>query len=329
MNIKKVGSPQELIFEIRNRISKLSTNDVESCDEVVTENCDVEAGTDLDPETEEVLHFLGEKGYDTDAQTVRNYSDAVAEYMDMSREAYKAEGMESPYTLDQWYEDTKMNYPDELDDLPMKVESAVVADEYKPIDKSAAGGPDPDLAFAIEQGVTDEVFGRHDFIDDVEVYCGIDGITTTVTLDIDHDGQILDFSMPYEQLGLDEDSLSDDIDVIADDIDAELDEIGSIEESTSTGNIGVAPEVIEGVEDDDMYEYDEHEEKDPLANVSYDEVVDWFYDHATAYEDIIDWYDVSDISALSWDEIMDWVSEHPGLEEDLWYHFRDRAEIVD
>jgi hypothetical protein len=66
----------------------------------------------------EVLDFLGSKGYDTSNREVRNYADAVAEYIDMSRQAYQSMGEESPYTVEQWYDDTLMNYPYELEDLP-------------------------------------------------------------------------------------------------------------------------------------------------------------------------------------------------------------------
>ena len=64
--------------------------------------------------TKEVLKFLGNKGFDTTAKTVMNYADAVAEYVDMVR------SVEGKYDLEDWYKDTKLNYPEEFDGLPLK-----------------------------------------------------------------------------------------------------------------------------------------------------------------------------------------------------------------
>lgn len=66
-------------------------------------------------DTKSVLDFLGSKGYDTSSDDVKNYADAVAEYIDMSDE---------DYPLDQWYKDTQMNYPEDLEELP-RVDSCV------------------------------------------------------------------------------------------------------------------------------------------------------------------------------------------------------------
>ena len=69
---------------------------------------------EYDPVTKEVIQFLDYKGYDTSDRRVRNYANAVAEYIDMAREAL------GEYSLEDWYKDTKMNYPEDLKDLKLK-----------------------------------------------------------------------------------------------------------------------------------------------------------------------------------------------------------------
>ena len=89
-------------------------DEVEECDMIMSA---------VDQPTKEVLDFLAKKGYDTDDREVKNYADAVAEYIDMAREA------EGSYTLDQWYKDTKVNYPDELEGLPMIQSSTIMSSD--------------------------------------------------------------------------------------------------------------------------------------------------------------------------------------------------------
>ena len=67
---------------------------------------------------DDVLKFLEAKGYDTSTFEVKSYAEGVADYMDMSRQAYENNDMDWPYTLDQWYKDTQQNYGYILDDLP-------------------------------------------------------------------------------------------------------------------------------------------------------------------------------------------------------------------
>lgn len=131
-NYTKYSSLDQMIQSFQNRINELSGSqgDVDSSFDYPDDLVDLENGeyeshatepvnASVDGPTQEVLNFLASKGYDTSDKSVINYADAVAEYMDMSRQAYEREGMESPYSLDQWYEDTMMNYPQELEDLPM------------------------------------------------------------------------------------------------------------------------------------------------------------------------------------------------------------------
>ena len=68
----------------------------------------------LDKETIEVLRYLDHEGYDADAKDVRNYADAVAEYIDMIRSTGE------DYSVADWYRDTTENYPEELSDLSIR-----------------------------------------------------------------------------------------------------------------------------------------------------------------------------------------------------------------
>ena len=85
----------------------------------------IESATDAVVTIDTVLNFLSSKGYDISTDEVKNYAEGVVEYMDMSRQAYEKEGMDWPYTLDQWYKDTQQNYPEDLAELPKTaIESA-------------------------------------------------------------------------------------------------------------------------------------------------------------------------------------------------------------
>ena len=57
----------------------------------------------------EVLDFLKKKGFDISAESTQNYAEAVAEYLDYSPEEY---------SLEDWFKDTEMNYPEDLRLLP-------------------------------------------------------------------------------------------------------------------------------------------------------------------------------------------------------------------
>lgn len=122
MKISK-GNPEQLRKAVNRQIAKLQG--VEECSDITT--ADDEINDTLNATTmiaasqfpvEDVLEFLASKGYDTSAFEVKSYAEGVANYMDMSREAYEHEDMEWPYTLEQWYKDTQQNYGYELEDLP-------------------------------------------------------------------------------------------------------------------------------------------------------------------------------------------------------------------
>lgn len=91
---------------------------------------------------------------------------------------------------------------------------------------------DQDYLWDLIEAAREEIIGRHSFVDDVDIVAMEDGLETNVEIDpsyiaelaeVGEDDMSTTFFMPYEQLTLDEDSISEDADVIADDVDAELD----------------------------------------------------------------------------------------------------------
>lgn len=74
---------------------------------------------------DEVLEILYDNGYDIDSEDVQNYAWDAADYICMTRD-YGEE-----YSVDQWWEDTSDNYPEDLEELPMleKLEEDIDASE--------------------------------------------------------------------------------------------------------------------------------------------------------------------------------------------------------
>lgn len=212
--IARRGTPEQLLNMVENKLEDLNASeDVSSCNETPITSSD-----DVDEIEEELTRKFEAEGYDVSAEAVINTIQAAAEYLEM----YKDEGED--YSVDEWWEDTKMNYPEVFEDI----EEFKYSDQ--PIESAENMGFD-DLIYEVIQAATDEVYGRHgEIIDDVEMeyFEGYDqtkdAILTAVTLDDEHDNEILNFELPISMLTLDEDSISDDADVIADDIDVELDE---------------------------------------------------------------------------------------------------------
>lgn len=69
-------------------------------------------------DTDTVMDFFTYKlGWDAECPGIREYAESVADYMNMSADAWNEAGDISPYTLEQWYSDTKMNYPEELEEF--------------------------------------------------------------------------------------------------------------------------------------------------------------------------------------------------------------------
>lgn len=66
---------------------------------------------------QQIAKFLERKGYDMDSDDAMNYVWGVAEYIQQARDAGE------DYSIEEWYKDTKQNYPEDLRSLPKKVES--------------------------------------------------------------------------------------------------------------------------------------------------------------------------------------------------------------
>lgn len=122
------GSPQELQMLVENRLDRLESGVDASFvypeDLIDLENGEYEshvtepinAATDFKKLASDVLKFLANKGFDIASNSVRKYADAVAEYIEQARE-------HTNYSIEEWYNETKHNYPEDLRELP-KVEAA-------------------------------------------------------------------------------------------------------------------------------------------------------------------------------------------------------------
>lgn len=62
----------------------------------------------------ELTSFLDDREYDTSDPEVKEYIDSAAEYIQMSRDAGNT------YSVEEWYKDTKENYPEDLKELKKK-----------------------------------------------------------------------------------------------------------------------------------------------------------------------------------------------------------------
>lgn len=70
--------------------------------------------------TSDILDFLKKKGFDTSSEVTQNYADGVFDLLIYSPD---------PVSLEDWYEETKFNYPEDLEDLPRLDEA--LSDEAK------------------------------------------------------------------------------------------------------------------------------------------------------------------------------------------------------
>lgn len=116
------GTPEQFIDAVERQIAYLQGENIADAEAAgdYTDNV-LTAATEISAShfpVEDVLDFLAAKGYDVSTSEVKSYAEGVADYMDMSREAYEHEDLDWPYTLEQWYKDTQQNYGDELEDLP-------------------------------------------------------------------------------------------------------------------------------------------------------------------------------------------------------------------
>jgi len=211
MKSMKKGSPEKFLDALENKIQDLSSGtNCKGCDKIESASDD----EDYELKLEEARSGFFNRGFDTNDPTIKRMIEDAAQELWFGRD--------EEYTIDDWFRDTEENYPEYFDEIEGcgSIESAE--------DISELDGMQEIIDDTI-RAATEEIYGRHYMIDDVDMEYNseYDSISTTVTLDEDHDSQIFDFAMPLDQLVLDPDgdSITDDADVIADDIDAELDEI--------------------------------------------------------------------------------------------------------
>lgn len=93
------------------------------CKATYRSNKRITSSTDEDEEFNEVyselLNVLNAEGYDVNTSEVTSYAYAAADYI---------VNMAGPgYTVRQWLKDTKMNYPEDLDELPMIESCSIVS----------------------------------------------------------------------------------------------------------------------------------------------------------------------------------------------------------
>lgn len=157
-----------------------------------------------DDPTREVLDFFKNNlGWDIKEERVQNYADAVAEYMDMSRDAYAREGQKSPYTLQDWYKDTKENYPEELEEF-----EACVNSKGKKIESSEEIDDDEylnSLMSCVDSKLSEnQIFNNHDW--DVKDH--------SLKLVSSSEHGVNEFDIPYEDLSFEKEEVDQDADYI-------------------------------------------------------------------------------------------------------------------
>lgn len=115
INRKSKGTPEQMLQAFENKVNELEgNNSVESAT-----NLD----TDYDSIKDSILNKLKSEGYDTSNQQVINYAESAADLL-----AYADN--DADRSVDNWYEDTLNNYPEDLDMLP-KIEASIdIIGEY-------------------------------------------------------------------------------------------------------------------------------------------------------------------------------------------------------
>lgn len=167
------GTMAQFIQQLDSRIAELQ----DSTDESVTSAIRYDDVERSDDTVSEVLNYFQDNlGWDISNKRVRDYAQGVAEYIDISREAYRSMGEESPYTLDDWYNDTKSNYPEELEEFE---DSSVDSCE------SIMAGENPSIdLYYVMRSAQDELEDEYGLEfssiqidgDSAEFMCGIDSI---------------------------------------------------------------------------------------------------------------------------------------------------------
>ena len=89
------------------------SDDDEEYDESLSKK-PLKENTSFDSIYQELKSFMRFKGYDVEDHDTAQYLTAAAEYIGMSRENGDW------YSVEEWYKDTKMNYPEDLKDLKLK-----------------------------------------------------------------------------------------------------------------------------------------------------------------------------------------------------------------
>lgn len=106
------GTPEQFLEALENRLEELQASKdlvIESSEEFDPLKIPV-----LEYLSNKVLEYLRNEGYDVDAEGIKNYADAAAEYIELVRDS---DPENSRYSVEDWYKDTKLNYPEELDNL--------------------------------------------------------------------------------------------------------------------------------------------------------------------------------------------------------------------
>lgn len=127
------GSIDQMIDAFQNRILQLQDDEVnsstdidacdyqddmpvEECDNIPVEECDsvpVESSLDINNVETDVLQKLQEAGYDISSPQARAEAKAAADYIIQMNDKGEI------YSVDDWYDDTCDNYPEDLEDIPM------------------------------------------------------------------------------------------------------------------------------------------------------------------------------------------------------------------
>lgn len=92
-------------------------------------NQDIECAYDFDTLKKKILDKLSKEGYNTEDTATIDYADAAADLLERSPNP----------DVNEWYEDTKRNYPDDLKNLPKKITSAREIDDYEYLNDLCAG----------------------------------------------------------------------------------------------------------------------------------------------------------------------------------------------
>lgn len=92
-------------------------------------NRDIECAYDFDTLKKKILDKLSKEGYNTEDTATIDYADEAADLLERSPNP----------DVNEWYEDTKRNYPDDLKNLPKKITSASEVDDADYLEELCVG----------------------------------------------------------------------------------------------------------------------------------------------------------------------------------------------